>query len=473
MKILLIHPKREDDLFEDIKLPPLGIAYLAAVLRQAGHEVRLLDANVEKNAFRAIRDRLEDLRPDIVGISVVSQLFRTAMKIAAVAKEALPGVTVVLGGSHPTVFPEIVAAERDVDYVVHGEGEDTVVELAAALERGGSVRDILGIAYREDGRVTVNPPRPLIQDLDRLPFPAYDLLPAGRYAPPQATRPPFMGMITSRGCAYRCIFCDARVVMGGRYRFHSPERTLAEVEYLVRTFGVREIMFKDSEFVQNRARTERLCELLAEARLPVRWICNGRVGRTDLALMKKMKAAGCGLIMFGVESGDDDILGRLKKGFDVDQVRRTFRDARAAGLKTSANFLIGSPGESAADVRKSIRLAREIGTDFAYFDYLFPYPGTELYRTARAEGWIPEDFDPSSVPVFRSPMNATLMDARELPRLMRRAYRSFYFRPRFIIGRVWTLNPVIWRNNFKSALRILRLGKRVGTRGAKAPLGNK
>ena len=461
MKILLIHPKREDDLFEDIKLPPLGLAYLAAVLRQAGHVVRILDANVERDAFRAIRDRIEDVRPDIVGISVVSQLFRTSMKIAALAKEARPGVTVILGGSHPTVFPEAVAAEPNVDYVVHGEGEDTIVELAAALERGDGVRGILGIAYRDGGRVNVHPPRPLIQDLDRLPFPAYDLLPVGRYVLPQATRTPFMEMITSRGCAYRCVFCDARVVMGEKYRFHSPERTLAEIGYLIRLFGVREIIFKDSEFVQNRARTERLCELLAEARLPVRWICNGRVGKIDAALMKKMKDAGCELVMFGVESGDQDILNRLKKGFVLAQVRKTFRDAAEAGLKTSANFMIGNPGESAADVRKSIRLARDIGAGFAYFEYLFPYPGTGLYRTALAEGWIPKDFDPSTVPAFQSPMNATLMDARELSRLLRRAYRSFYFRPRIIFGRIWTLNPVIWRNNVKSALRILRLGKPV------------
>jgi anaerobic magnesium-protoporphyrin IX monomethyl ester cyclase len=461
MKFLLIHPKREDDLFEDIKLPPLGLAYLAAVLNRAGHEARILDANVEKDAFQAIRTRIMDFRPAVVGISVVSQLFRTSMKIAAMAKEADPGVTVILGGSHPTIFPEAVAAERNVDYVVYGEGEDTIVELAAALERGGAVDGIRGIARRDGGRVIVNPPRPLIRDLDRLPFPAYDLLPVGRYVPPQASRPPFMGMITSRGCAYRCVFCDARVVMGGKYRFHSPERTLAEIKYLVSIFGVREIMFKDSEFVQHRARTERLCDLLAEADLPVRWICNGRVGKTDLELMKKMKRAGCELIMFGVESGDQDVLNRLKKGFVLEAVRKTFRQAAEAGLKTSANFLIGNPGESADSVRQSIQLAREIRTDFAYFEYLFPYPGTELYRTALAEGWIPDDFDPSAVPVFRAPMNATLMDAGMLPRLMRRAYRSFYFRPRFIAGRIGTLNPVIWKNNIRGVLRILRLGKRV------------
>ena len=460
MKYLLVHPKREDDLFEDIRLPPMGIAYLAAVLRQAGHEAALLDANVERKAFEAIETRIAELEPDILGISVVSQLFRTSLKIAALAKAARPGIKVVFGGSHPTVFPEAVAGEPDVDFAVHGEGEDTIVELVAALEGGGDLRDVRGIAYREGDRVIVNPPRPLIQDLDRLPFPAYDLLPVGRYDPPQASRLPFMGMITSRGCGYRCVFCDARVVMGGRYRFHSPERTLAEVKYLVGTFGVREIMFKDSEFVQNRARTERFCELLAGERLPVRWICNGRIGRTDLALMKKMKAAGCELVMFGVESGEQAVLDRLKKGFTIDQVRRTFRDAAEAGLKTSANFMIGNPGETAADVRRSIRLAREIRTDFAYFDYLFPYPGTELYRMAISEGWIPKDFDPSTVPVFRSPMNATAMQDGELRRLLRRAYRSFYFRPRFILGRVLTLNPVIWKNNARSALRILRLGKR-------------
>jgi anaerobic magnesium-protoporphyrin IX monomethyl ester cyclase len=461
MKVLFIHPKREDDLFEDIKLPPLGLAYLAAVLRQAGHDVAILDANVEKDALRPVRDRLVSFEPDVVGISVVSQLFRTSLKIAAMAKATLPGARVVMGGSHPTVFPEAVAAERDVDYVVRGEGEDTVVELVAALERGDGVAGIRGIVHKSGGGVVVEPPRPLIQDLDRLPFPAYDLLPVGHYAPPQATRLPFMGMITSRGCAYRCAFCDARVVMGGRYRAHSPERTLAEVEYLVRTFGVREIMFKDSEFVQDRARAARLSGLLAAARLPVSWICNGRVGRTDLELMRTMKAGGCALVMFGVESGSQSVLDRLKKGFTLAEVHRTFRDAREAGLKTSANFLIGNPGESAGDVRASIRLAKEIRTDFAYFDYLFPYPGTELYRTAMTEGWIPPDFDPSAVPVFRSPMNATLMRAEELPRLLRKAYRSFYFRPRFILGRVLTLDPLIWRNNVRSALRILQLDRRL------------
>lgn len=461
MKVLLIYPKREDDLFEDIRIPPLGIAYLAAVLREAGHQAALIDANVEANAFHAIRARLEAFRPDVVGISVVSELYRTSLKIAAMAKEALPGVTVIMGGSHPTVFPGSVAAEGDVDYVVRGEGEDTIVELVAALESGGSVRGIRGIAYKDGDRIAVEPARPLVRDLDRLPFPAYDLLPVGRYAPPQASRLPFMGMITSRGCAYRCTFCDARVVMGGTYRSHSPERTLAEVDSLVRTFGIREIMFKDSEFVQDRDRTERLCDLLAAARLPVSWTCNGRIGRTDLALMRRMKAGGCTLIMFGVESGSQTVLDRLRKGFTVAEARRTFREAREAGLMTSANFLIGNPGETAEDVRATIRLAREIGADFAYFDYLFPYPGTELHRTAVDEGWIPEDFDPAAVQVFRCPMNATLMDAAELPRHLRKAYRSFYFRPRFVLGRLLTLNPFAWRNNIRGVRRILMLDKRL------------
>lgn len=460
MKILLIHPKREDEVFADIKLPPLGLAYVAAALRAAHHQVQILDANLVKEQFPAIRSKLEAFSPDIVGVSVVSQLLKTALKIAAFVKKIEAGTVVVFGGVHPTLFPEAVVDDKNVDYAVLGEGEDTIVELAERIEKKREPEGVLGTAYKKNGRIIVNPPRPLVRPLDRLPFPAYDLLPIERYIAPQTSRAPFMAMMTSRGCPYRCIFCDSHVVMGREYRYHSPERTLAEIRHLIDRFKVKEIMFKDSEFLQDRTRVENLCDLLVKEKIPLRWSCNGRVGKADPPLLKKMKQAGCVLIMFGVESGDQAILNRLKKGITIDKARETFAASRSVGLKTQANFLIGSPGETSATISKTIRLAKEIKPDFVYFDYLFPYPGTELYCMALENNWIPESFDPAEIKEFQCPLNATLMRTSELRRMLDLAYRSFYFRPRIIIGRMLTLSPLLWKNNLRAFARILKLRQR-------------
>jgi anaerobic magnesium-protoporphyrin IX monomethyl ester cyclase len=460
MRVLLVHPKRDDPLFEDIKLPPLGIAYIAAVLRESGHSVRILDANLERNQDLALLSRLKSFAPDVIGISVVSQLRRTALHLAALAKKWDKDIRVVVGGSHPTVYPAQVAAEPDVDFAVHGEGEDTIVELMEVLAGRRDPDTVLGLAFRKDGRIAVNPPRPLIRPLDRLPFPAYDLLPIGRYSAPQTSHPRFTGMITSRGCRFRCIFCDAHVVMGREFRAHSPERTMAEIRYLVREFGIREIHFKDSEFSHDRERIKALCDLLIREGAPVRWVCNVRIGRVDQELLKKMKRAGCLLVGLGVESGDQAVLNTLRKGTTIDQIREAFRAARAAGVKTQANFLFGNPGEDVRAVLRSIRLARELKPDFSYFNYVVPYAGTDLHRMAAENGWLREGFDASDYLEYELPMRAARVDPKDLAWLLRYAYRSLFFRPRFIATRLFTLSPTVWRYNVRGLARILRLGRR-------------
>jgi radical SAM superfamily enzyme YgiQ (UPF0313 family) len=460
MRVLLVHPKRDDPLFEDIKLPPLGIAYLAAVLRAAGHAVEILDANLEKRQDLALRTRLRSFGPEVVGFSVVSQLRRTALRLAALVKDRDRDIRVVFGGSHPTVFPSEVAAEPAVDYAVHGEGEDTVVELMDVIAGRRNAAEVAGLAYREGGRVALNPPRPPIAPLDRLPFPAYDLLPIGRYMAPQSSHPRFMGMFTSRGCRFRCIFCDAHVVMGRAFRAHSPERTMAEIRYLVREHGIKEVIFKDSEFTHDRSRVEALCDMLIREGAPVRWVSNARIGRVDEGLLKKMKRAGCVLVMFGVESGDQAVLNTARKGTTVEQARRTFRAARAAGLQTQANFLLGHPGEDAAAALRSVRLAKDLKADFPHFSYVFPYPGTELYDLAMKNGWLKAGFDASDYLEYELPMRTGLVAPEDLAWLLRYGYRSLYIRPGFIARRLFSLSPTVWRYNLRGLARILRLGRR-------------
>lgn len=457
MKILLIHPKLEDNFFEDVKLPPLGVAYIAAVLRNSNHDVKILDANISKDQIYDIRKMVAEYSPNIVGISASTSIMQVSIKIANLIRNMSGNIKIILGGVHPTLFPKEVIQESCIDYVVHGEGEETIVELVTAIEKSKEPAGILGVAYKNKGEIIVNGPRPFIKDLDKLPFPAYDLLLINEYYSPQISKIPFTSMITSRGCYYHCIFCDTHVVFGRKYRFNSPERSIKELKYLINTFKVKEIMFKDSDFTLNQERVEELCELMIRERINIRWSCNGRVGGVSLALLNKMRKAGCRLVQYGVESGDEEILDTLKKQITIKQVKETFSMSKKAGLKTVANFMIGNPGETKESIEKTIKLVREIKADFCNFKFITPFPGTELYNMACQNGWLLDNFDPLNLIENKCVMNATKMSTKELQQMLKKLYRSFYLRPSYILGRVFTLSFHEWRMNLKGVFRILKL----------------
>ena len=457
MRILLVQPKLEHGFFDDIKLPPLGLAYVAAVLRREGHEVRILDCILRHDQFGSVRDAVAEFRPGMVGIGATSSLFRTAVRIAEMTKAVNPGTRTVLGGVHPSILPEDVCREAAVDFAVQGEGETTAPALAAALDGGSAPDDLPGIAFARDGRVVVNPTPPLVDDLDSLPVPAYDLLPIRSYTSLQISKHPFASMITSRGCPYRCVFCSARTTMGGRYRRNSPRRTVDEISGLVDRFGVREVLFKDSEFTFDAARVEEFCDQLLGERFRVRWTCNGRIGNPSLSLLQKMRAAGCRQVEYGVESGDEEILKAIDKRITVDQVKETFALTRKAGIRSIANFMIGNPGETRESVEKSLRLAKEIRADYCDFSFATAFPGTRLYDLAREKGWLLENYDPSNVRLDQCTMNATRMTTDELRGLLKSAFRRFYLRPSYILRRMATLQPFEWRMNTLGMLRIAGL----------------
>jgi len=218
MKILLIHPRLERSFFSDIKLPPLGLASIAGVLREAGHDVRIFDGILSGNQIRDIKDRLADDFPEIVGIGATSALAEISLQIAALIKSREPKTAVVMGGVHPTLFPRQMISNPQIDYVVRGEGELSMAELAKALESEREPAGIAGVVYKTKGEIVVNGPRKPVDNLDDLPMPAYDLLPIRRYTSLQIAERPFASMITSRGCPYSCVFCSARLTMGPKYR---------------------------------------------------------------------------------------------------------------------------------------------------------------------------------------------------------------------------------------------------------------
>ncbi len=451
MKVLLVQPRQVERFYDFVRLPPLGLAYIAAALRRDGHEASILDTADARDENRALDAALRQSDPQLVGFSVSTPLFAPALAMARRLKASRPEVQTLFGGVHASWKPEAVAACKEVDYVVFGEGEVTVSELLQALMAGRKPAGVPGVAYRDQGRVVVNPPRRLAANLDDLPVPAYDLLPISSCSSPQSAGRPLCSMVTSRGCPYSCIFCDAHLIFGRQYRFHSPERTLQEAFQLKERFGVREISFKDSEFTLDVGRLERLCDLMVAEKLDVRWTCNSRVGRLTEALLGKMRAAGCRMIWFGVESGDPQVLRSLNKQITLPAVEETFRLSRRAGIGTVANFLVGSPGESEATLGRTLDLAIRLDPDYVNFSRLVPYPGTELYGMAMASGWITGDPDSPG-----GGMNATALSDAALERAYRRMYRRFFFRPRYVFRRIRRTPLAAWGTHLRGLGKVIR-----------------
>lgn len=411
MRVLLVQPgiQGNEAKANEIILPPIGITTLAGVLIRKRHDVRLFDGTTSKNQIRDLIETIKNFKPEVVGITSNTAQFETAKTLIKTVRHH-SRAKIILGGIHPTMFPQ--ESRKIADIVVKGEGE-LVIE--KALTASGIIKGIP------------------VQDLDSIPFPAYELLDLQKYNSPQISKKPFMSMITSRGCPFNCTFCDASIIFGKKFRYQSARRIMAEMKYL-ESIGIKEVVFKDSEFTLNNERIEELCHLLIKNKVKIIWACNARIGCGEQDFFYNLKRAGCYIVQFGVESGNQKTLNRLKKGITTAQARETFKMAKKAGLNTIANFLIGCPGESWKDTKSTIDFSKELNPDFAAFSHLTAYPGTEL-----REGELPD---------------------KELVRgWIRKANKSFYLRPSYIFKRLFSLSPVIWKNNL-AGLRILFGGRK-------------
>jgi radical SAM superfamily enzyme YgiQ (UPF0313 family) len=399
MRILLINPFVErmhlELSYAENFRPPLGLAYLAAVLEGGGHQVEILDALVLGIGFPELRALLRAKRPEIVGISTYSptryECFRTAM----VVKETLgEGVVVVTGGPHVSAAAQDTLAEvPHVDYVVRGEGEYPLLQLVNALERGGDPRTIAGVSGRAEGAFFEAPPQPNIAVIDALPLPARHLLPMRSYRTRMpSTHHRCTTMLTSRGCPARCTFCT-RDWFSRDTRYHSPEFMVREIDELAGRYGQRAVIMQDDTFTLDKARIFGFCEQLRRRRAPTRWLATTRVDCVNLELLKSMKAAGCEVVTFGVESMNPATLRWLKKGFTVESVRRSIGWANEAGLTVRCTYLLGIGDETEADIRHSLTEARRLPVSKLKANVgLSVYPGTPLYQMAIDAGVLPADF---------------------------------------------------------------------------------
>lgn len=435
MKILLIQPPLRPSLETfsaiDMIAPSIGLAYLASVLERAKHSVQILDAPPLKINFNQLPKELERYKPDFIGITATTTIIPEALLTAEIAKKIIPHVNIALGGAHITFTQERTMKEKSVvDIGCIGEGEDTIVEVAQTLENHGDLKDVKGIIYRKDGGLVKTPARPFISDLDSLPFPARHLLPMEHYS--AFGKKIILGAIlTSRGCPFSCTFCSSSLLFGKKFRARSSKNVVDEIEVFQKTYHTKHVEFIDDIFTLDKKRAIAICDEIIQRNLGTEWACSSRVDLMSKELMKKLKEAGCALLYFGVESGVQRVVNLMKKGTKIEQAVNIIRWAKEFRVETLASYVIGIPGETWDEAMQTIKFAKKMDTDYVQFAIATPFPGTELYQTAKEEGLLYSE-DWKNYTVLRPVMRTKELSIEQLRKLIRKAYISYYLRPKTI-----------------------------------------
>ncbi|MBI4839222.1 MAG: radical SAM protein [Nitrospirae bacterium] len=415
---------------------PLGTLYVAASMLKAGHDVKFLNGGFMSH--KEILRHVSEYTPDFIGLYSTAFGWKKAVQTASDIRQILKNVFTTVGGPYPIAMQEkCLSDSADIDAVVTGEGEITVVEILKKLSQGKSLEGVEGVVFRDGGKIIKNPARPLITDVDSLPFPARGLLKdAADYIPPPATykRRPVAVIITSRGCTRRCIYCfqiDKERTHGIRYR--SIENVMQEIELCLKQ-GYREIKFIDDTLAADYDRAMKLTQEIKKRRLDFTWFASACVNQVDLPLLKAFKEAGCWAILFGAESGVQKDLNTIRKGITLEQTRKAVEAAKEAGLTVYTPFLFGIPGQTFEDGLKTIEFACDLNPDIANFHALTPFPGTEIYDNIEKYGAMSGDLaDFTYQGAAFIPYSMTRQDIAELRQL---AFKKFYSRPGFILKRL-------------------------------------
>ncbi len=423
---------------------PLGTLYVAAVLQRAGHEVKFF--NGAFMAHEKILREVQEFKPAFIGIYSTTFGWQKAKKTAGDFKRIFNDeVFICAGGPYPIAVQErcLEDAGKAFDAIVTGEGEFTSLEIIERLYAGKSLEGVLGVIYRAGEEIIKNPSRPLITDLDSLPFPSRELLgEANLYIPPPATykRRPVAVLMTSRGCNRRCIYCfqiDKERKSGIRYR--SVENVVKEIEYCI-SQGYREIKFIDDTFAADYDRAMQIAQEIKERKLDFTWFASACVNQVDKPLLKAFKDAGCWAILFGAESGVQKNLNAIKKGTTLEQIRKAVKAAKDVGLKVSTPFMFGIPGETFEEGLQTIEFAVDLNPDMANFHAITPFPGTYLYDNLDRYGKISDEL--TDYTYQGAAFIPYTMTRDEILQLRQIAFRRFYSRPSFILKKLLELRSL-------------------------------
>ncbi len=425
-------------------LMPMALAYLGGVLRQEGHEVALRDQAAVTWPNGRVVDEIRRFEPELVGVSALTGAWSNTVSLIRAIRVAAPRARIVLGNTHATVFAGGILERGLADFVVRGEGEHSLAALARAVEADEDLAEVLGVSWRDGERVHHNPDRPPIQDLDELPWPAWDLLDlsAWRYQriPMVNLRSHPLPLMASRGCSHACSFCSQDKVVRA-FRKRSMEKVVAELDHHVGRHGFRAFGFNDSYFPWSDEVGFEFAERLQ--RLPwhgdARWVTETRVDQVNEPVMAALARSGLHAIFYGFESGHPEVLARLGKGTTVEQGREAVRIAHRHGVLVIGFFMLGLPGDSLETMRVTARYAADIGVDIAKFAVTIPYPGSPLYSALDKDWLEPEECDAftswsdwwdASAPALPSPSG---LPPHQVTAFQRRAMLSFYARPRYVL----------------------------------------
>jgi radical SAM superfamily enzyme YgiQ (UPF0313 family) len=413
-------------------LPPLGLAYIAAVLEQAGYKVLIIDVPALNLTSQDLRQRIIAESADIVGATTMTSTLKGTLEVLKIAKES--SAITVIGGPQLAIYPQETLSYDFIDYGIIGEGEYPFLNLVRAIEEKKPVKDIQGLVYKENNKVYANPAY-IHMNLDEIPFPSRHLLPMKKYTS-IISRDPMTTMISSRGCPFQCGFCF-KTPSDAKYRSRSAKNIVDEMELVSKEYKLKEIMFYDDTLTYKKEHVLSICDEILKRNLKIRWESPTRVDNIDIELLKLMRKAGCVRLRYGVESGDREILKLMRKGIDLDSVKDVFHLTKKSGIETFAYFIIGYIHENIDTLKNTISLAKTLRPDYVMFTVATPYPATPLYDMAREEGYISGDYwrdytlglRDERLPYFVPDAQAWIS----------KAYRDFYFQPSYITKRLLRL----------------------------------
>lgn len=457
MKIALINHNYGDD-GRRVYIP-LGLAYIAAVLKESKrHEVMVIDASAFGLSHSELESRINDFGADLVAVGAATEVLKSAIDVCGIAKKN--GMISVIGGPHATIASKETLEFKEVDFVIIGEGEYTLLDLADSIENKKDLGKVKGIMFKKnDTKMIKTPPRMPIENLDELPFPAREMFPWQLYSSYTTIvrKTPCMHMMTSRGCPFKCTFCGSQSLWKG-CRSRSPKSIVDEIEHLIKKFGVKEIYIMDDTFNLDIKRSEAICDEIIKRNVKIFLRVQARVFPMTEELLKKMKKAGVWCIYYGVESGNQKVLNSMKKGTTLKQIRDAFKMTKKIGIKTFGFFMIGLPEDTRSTIKDTMDFALELNPDIANFTVVAPYPGTEIYENTVREGKI-EKIKPGEIYTVKRYPHRSVSD-KELQDTLSKIFKKFYLRPEYILKRF--LNIRTWdefKANFLSALPLLQGNK--------------
>jgi len=387
MKILFLSPPAKNVLF-----PPLGIAYITAVLNKNGHHAMIVEGN--NKSFDELINSVGRIKPDIVGLTMDTTVRFAVLKMAEEIKKRY-NLPIILGGPHPTLMPDQILRNYPfVDYIVKHEGEYVCLELLDALEKKKDLKKIKGISYRNGNEIVHNERAEFIQDLDSLPYPEYKFFNLKGYGknpehPKELLKYPVGSIISSRGCPYRCSFCSSSDFWGHKIRYRKPKNVVDEMEYLYNKYNTRYIVFNDDNFTTDKKRAIEICKILIERKLneKLAWLCRSEVNIVDRELLTWLKKANCHTIEYGIEDVSPEGLKFFRKAHTMDQVFKAFELTNEAGIETRSYMIIGGDHETPKNIELKKKVIEKINPTITTASLLLAYPGTHIYELGKQRGW--------------------------------------------------------------------------------------